>query len=186
MFFLKLDQLLFENIYQAIPHNLFFDWFFLAISLLAHPKIIWFPLVVAFLIFYKQHKGWIIFEAVMAMGIGVVINEYIIKNIFVRIRPFEFYDCISTIDTTADGFSFPSSHTLVAFSFITVIILSTNNTKYQKALIVFAVLVGISRIYLGVHFPLDIIAGALFGILLGWLSSKYLPRFYKQVFHKKL
>lgn len=185
MLFLELDQLLFENIYQAIPHNLFFDWFFLTISLLAHPKIIWFLLVIGFLVFYRKHKGWIIFEAVIAMGLGVVINEYIIKNLFARVRPFEFYDCIHTIDSTASGFSFPSSHALVAFSFITVIILATKNTKIHKALIAFAVLAALSRIYLGVHFPIDVIVGAMLGILLGWLSSKYLPRFYKSAFHKK-
>jgi undecaprenyl-diphosphatase len=185
MLFLKLDQILFESIYQAIPHNLFFDWFFLFFSWLAYPKYIWIPLVIGFIVFIRRHKGWIMFEAVIAMGVGVIINEYVIKNIFSRIRPFEFYDSIQTIDTTANGFSFPSSHALVAFSFITVIILSTKNTRLHKALIAFAVLVGLSRIYLGVHFPLDVIAGAVMGILLGWLASKYLPRFYKVAFSKK-
>ncbi|MBU2229503.1 phosphatase PAP2 family protein [Patescibacteria group bacterium] len=186
MLFLELDQLLFENIYQAIPHNLFFDWFFLFFSWLAYPKIIWIPLVIGFLIFIRQHKGWIMFEAVIAMGVGVIVNEYILKSIFARIRPFEFYESIQTIDTTANGFSFPSSHALVVFSFITVVILSTKSKKIHAALIVFALLVSISRIYLGVHFPVDIIAGAIFGILLGFLASKFLPRFYKRVFHKRL
>ncbi|MFA6391208.1 MAG: phosphatase PAP2 family protein [Patescibacteria group bacterium] len=186
MLLLNLDQLIFEKIYQVIPHNLFFDWFFLLLTTIAHPKIIWFPLIILFLIFYKQHKGWMFFESAIAIGIGVVINEYMVKNIFARLRPFEFYDWVTTIDHTAEGFSFPSSHALVAFSFTMVIILNTKSKLLHKLLIVLAVLICLSRIYLGVHFPGDVITGGIIGALLGWLSSTYLPRFYKALFHKQI
>jgi undecaprenyl-diphosphatase len=186
MLLLNLDHLIFEKIYLVIPHNLFFDWFFLLFTTIANPKIIWFPLIILFLIFYKQHKGWMFFESAIAIGVGVVFSEYIVKNIFVRQRPFEYYDWITTIDHAAEGFSFPSSHALVAFSLATVVILNTKQKWLHNCVIIFAVLVCVSRIYLGVHFIGDVIMGGAIGFLLGWLASKFLPRLYRALYHKQI
>lgn len=102
-----------------------------------------------------------------------LINE-IVKNIFMRSRPIG----INLIDET--GFSFPSGHSMVALSFygfIMYLVLNNNGNKLTKTLFsiggtILILLIGFSRIYLGVHYLSDVIAGVL-------LSMMYLTVFIK-------
>lgn len=182
---LLVDYILFWGFYNALPRLPVFDVFFATISSLGHPNLIWVPLIIGFLLFHHKKKGWILLEAVFAMGIGVVLNEFLIKEIFARPRPFELFANVVSMDPTADGFSFPSSHAIAALSLATVIALSTKDIRIHIGLAIYAVLVCYSRIYLGVHFPLDVLAGAAIGIIMGLLSSNLFPNFYKSLFHKE-
>lgn len=184
---MNLDYQIFNYLYSLFPHNLFFEWIFLIISTLGQARLIWPVLVIGFLLFHKRKIGWIILEASLAMGIGSVLNELLLKNIFERQRPFTIFFNIPNLDTTATGFSLPSSHALAAFSIATVLFLGLKKKWIGILFFVLAILISYSRIYLGVHFPLDVLAGALLGIFFGWIFSKYFPKFYKPLFdkHKK-
>lgn len=102
------------------------------------------------------------------LTLSFLVNE-IMKNIITRSRPIG----INLIEET--GYSFPSGHTMVSlsfYSFIVYLLLKNIKNKPKKitliiSLIIFVTLIGFSRIYLGVHYLTDIIAGLL-------LSSIYL------------
>ena len=78
--------------------------------------------------------------------------------------------------------SFPSGHTTTSFAIATVVFLALRNTKYKwisAIVFVWAALVGISRIYVGVHWPTDVLGGALLGsgvsaMMYAWLAPKIL------------
>lgn len=105
---------------------------------------------------------WFSFASAIVI-VGAFINEYIIKTIFSRSRPT---DIIS-------GFSFPSTHAVLAFAF--AYILSREEPRFAKWFYLLAVFISLSRIYLGVHYPLDIIGGALVGWGVGNFAIKNLP-----------
>ncbi|MDI6725255.1 MAG: phosphatase PAP2 family protein, partial [Methanobacterium sp.] len=112
---------------------------------------------------------------ILAVVLSFFANE-VLKIIFERPRPFVVHyginllaDMGSTVFSPTD-YSFPSGHTVVIFAVCTIF-----GKKYGHLYIFMALacLVGFSRIYLGVHYPLDVIFGALFGISVSLLILRY-------------
>jgi len=77
--------------------------------------------------------------------------------------------------------SFPSGHTSATFAFFTALLLIMREKKYLPLLII-PVLVGISRIMLDVHFPIDVFIGALLGIIIGFLVFRIFRKKYNIFF----
>ena len=113
---------------------------------------------------------------------GGLIVALLLKNLFARPRP-EFGSA-ATYVTTA---SFPSGHSMLsAVVYLTLgVLLARTTTRYRFKLyfitlaLVVSMLVGLSRIYLGVHYPTDVLAGWSFGLiwaLLCWLVAQFLQR----------
>lgn len=89
----------------------------------------------------------------------------LVKRLFSRARPFVCLSQVTMLVLPPDEFSFPSGHTAAAFVVATVVGLSL--TGLLVLLTVVAMLIGVSRVYLGVHYPSDVAAGAMLGVLSG-------------------
>jgi undecaprenyl-diphosphatase len=93
----------------------------------------------------------------------------ILKELFERVRPCNALSDAITPVGCAGGFSFPSNHALNNFA--AAIFLLRLFPAYKWIFLIVAVLISISRIYLGVHYPSDVIGGALIGVAFGYLFS---------------
>lgn len=105
---------------------------------------------------------------VMVAGFAIErVSYYLLKNSFKRNRPPNVIPGFQSVITASDEFSFPSGHTSGAFLTATVLVLllPLDVTAYLYG---WASLVALSRVVLGVHFPLDTVAGALLGSSIGW------------------
>ncbi|MDD5182019.1 MAG: phosphatase PAP2 family protein [Candidatus Nanoarchaeia archaeon] len=109
---------------------------------------------------YIASRNKKIFSALVAV-LGSNLLVFIIKELVHRSRPM--LDLVQTQLAFAAGYSYPSGHTATAFA--AAVILSYCWPKYAKLFYPLAILVGLSRIYLGVHYPTDVIAGAIVGII---------------------
>jgi undecaprenyl-diphosphatase len=94
------------------------------------------------------------------------------KELVARDRPCHVLSGLREIANCSNSFAFPSNHAINSFTAATLIGLSYKRTAY--ALYTLAILIGYSRVYLGVHYPSDVLSGALCGILIGFLGNKYL------------
>lgn len=85
-----------------------------------------------------------------------------LKLIMSRERPYKIFDTLNTFGFNLKDYSFPSGHTTAAFSMATTI--AMNMPRFTIVVFTLAVIVAISRIYLGVHFPTDVAAGMIIGL----------------------
>ena len=96
-------------------------------------------------------------------------SHNVLKEIFERLRPCKTLDDIITPAGCGDTYSFPSNHAFNNFAAATFFFLLYKNLKW--ILFTTAALISISRVYLGLHYPSDVFAGAILGILFGYLFA---------------
>lgn len=115
--------------------------------------------------------GWKGRAAALALIIGVglsdYINSHILKELFSRLRPCHTLTDIRILVDCGPGKSFPSSHAVNNFTM--AMIGAGFYREYRWILFSTAALVAYSRVYVGVHYPFDIIGGAVIGLILGYL-----------------
>lgn len=140
------------------------------ITLLGDGGVFWIVLTVVLLCIPKTRKMGLC--SAIALLLSVIICNVILKNAFARIRPYEVIEEIELLVKRADDWSFPSGHTSASVSAAIALFLAS--TKKQKLFtvwgIVLAAAIGFSRIYVGIHYPTDVIAGAVTGAALGILA----------------
>lgn len=123
--------------------------------------------------FKKTRKaGMYIFLSIVLCG---VINTFGLKLLFMRERPFLAVDLLERVGPIPNGSSFPSSHTTFAFA-LAWMVFWMRKKKWILPAFGYAILVGISRMYLGVHYPSDVIAGVVVAAIFSFLLYKGLER----------
>ena len=107
------------------------------------------------------------FSALCAMLIGLVVVNFTIKPLVARERPWLVIENFVNLVPEKDPNSFPSGHTNAAFAFALAVCVSTPKRWLEVTAACMAVVMGLSRLYVGVHFPSDVLVGALVGSLCG-------------------
>lgn len=133
------------------------------ITTLGNGGMIWIAATIVLLIPKKTRKIGIM-SGVALLG-SLIINNNIIKNIVQRPRPFVTFTDLHILIPTPSEFSFPSGHTSSSFAAAGVLY-SNLPKKVGIPAVILAGLIGLSRLYVGVHYPTDVIAGIIMGVLL--------------------
>ncbi len=138
------------------------------ITSLGNAGIIWILLTIALLIPEKTRKiGCMIACALLA---SLLFNNILLKNMVARVRPYNAMEALVPIVKKPSEFSFPSGHAGSSFAAACVLYRKLPKKQGVWALIL-AALISFSRLYVGVHYPTDILAGAVVGIVCSYIGE---------------
>ena len=165
------------NKIQEIFSCKFLDTVFPFITKFGDGGIIWIALALFFLLFKKTRKIGI--SMGISLIIGFLVGNLFLKNVVARIRPYDLNLEFSLLIPKLSDYSFPSGHTLSSFEGATSIFL--RNKKIGIPALGLAVLIAFSRMYLYVHYPTDVLTGAVLGIGIAFLSSFIVDKFYYKI-----
>ena len=155
----------------------FLDFLVPKITLFGEDGIFWIIVSLCLLAFGKTRK--VGFAMGLSLIFGLVVGNLTMKPLIGRIRPYEIDGVAILVEKLSDG-SFPSGHTMCCFEGA-VSLLLFGCKKWGRPALVLAFLVALSRIYLYVHFPTDVIVGALLGWLFAFVSCKIVTKIYEKV-----
>ncbi len=144
------------------------DGFFKAVTHLGDAGIFWILLTLVLLCFKKTRKAG--FFSAGALAGSVLLNNVILKNAIGRVRPYELIPELKLIIARAKDASFPSGHTAASFASCIAIVPNVKK-RYGIPLIIMACLIAFSRVYVGIHYPSDILGGFLSGLFLGIMAN---------------
>lgn len=153
-----------------------FTPFWKAITFLGDKGWFWIALGIGLLMFQKTRKVGI--AVLLALVIGALITNVTLKNLVARLRPYIYTDRIVSLLPPQSDFSFPSGHTCASFAAAWVCwrrlpgVFRQRGKNMGTMMIFLAILIAFSRVYLGVHYPTDIMGGMAVGIFAGWLACR--------------
>jgi len=142
----------------------------------------WIPFYIVFLIFLFKKMGTRAWKWLLLAIVNIALTDQVSSNFFKpfihRLRPCADPKVVDKVNLLVDhcltSFSFTSSHAANHFG-IAMFIFMSLQPLFKKARFLFLVWAGIisyAQVYVGVHYPMDVIAGALIGILAGWMFAK--------------
>lgn len=153
---------------QSHLRNSVMDVLMSGITALGDAGILWIACTVVFLLIPKTRKAGIVMA--LSLILEALCCNIILKPLVARLRPFEMNTAVQLVIEKPLDFSFPSGHTGAAFAVVSALYFCKNRGWIPA--LVMAVLIAFSRLYLYVHYPTDVLAGALLGMAAGWIAYR--------------
>lgn len=136
-------------------------WILLTILLLALPK--------------TRHVGYMMTAALLGT---LLINNIILKNLVARTRPYEVIEGLTYLVKQPTDLSFPSGHAGCSFA-AACIMFRRLPKRYGVPALILAILISVSRLYVGVHYPSDVLFGTISGIVISYGAEAIVTKLWK-------
>lgn len=147
--------------------NKILDTIMIIITSLGNYSILWIALTIILIVVPKTRRLGL--NVLISLVIKLTLCNLILKPIIARPRPFNLNTSVKLLINKTKDYSFPSGHTASAFAVASTFLFNKN--KYWKTLIIIAILISISRLYLYVHYPTDVLGGIIIGMLSGYVGT---------------
>ena len=164
-------------------HNPVLDKIVVAITSLGNAGIFWILLTIAMLIFCKDKK--VAWTSALALLFSLLVINVILNCTVMRARHYWFDDSVTLLVKNPKDYSFPSGHSSASFASAVSIVQYARYRKQGIAAVVLAALIAISRMYVFVHFPTDVLTGTILGIIEAILAGIIVRFIYRKMEEKK-
>ena len=170
-------------------HNAFFDTLMYWITY----KYTWYPLYLLLIIAIISKYRWqgliICLTMIFAVSISDQITSGFMKPYFGRLRPcydLRIQELVHVVAGCGGKYGFASSHSSTTFGLATTVWLALRQwSTYFRWAFLWAGIIAYSRIYVGVHYPVDILIGACVGIIVGWLMYLLYLKVAQRLFYRQ-
>jgi undecaprenyl-diphosphatase len=166
-----IDNLLLFFIQDNLHHPLL-DPVMLALTWAGEMGLIWY--VIAFGLLFSRRWRLTGLAALAALLLADILGEFVLKEIFRRPRPFLAHPEITLLISGPASFSFPSVHALTSFTAATIF--GGSLRRLAPLFFTLAILIAYSRLYFFVHYPTDVLGGAILGFICGFGALLALKR----------
>ena len=163
---LALDRAIFLFV-NHWPHSALTDALALTLSGIGRWGLIWFVISIILFAREEERDHWFFFPMIVAGVISGFLSEFLLKFLVARPRPTPLMGAM--VVSPMGNYSFPSTHATLAFAF--AYILSREEPRLRVWFYLLAVLIALSRMYLGVHYFSDVLAGAILGHGIGMAAT---------------
>ncbi len=130
---------------------------------------IWIILCLFLLCFRKTRKAGV--AGLLALVLSLLINNVILKRLVARTRPYEVIAGLELLTKKATDFSFPSGHSASSFATAAAVCSTQKGSRWRWLVLIGAVCMAFTRLYIGIHYPSDVICGAISGTLCGLAAA---------------
>ena len=151
-------------------HCPFLDRFFTYIT----HTLFWIPMYILLIVFVLKKIGWKgLGYFLITIGLSDQCSSFWLKPFFKRLRPCYQLQAVHITGQYNGMYGMPSSHASNTFAFATLFCkIFKNKRPYAYLWFIWATIIAYGRIYGGLHYPLDVIFGAVFGATIGWIMNK--------------
>ncbi len=165
-FLVHLDTLLFNLFNQTLTSPVL-DWLMPRLTNLDNWKLLILLIWIALMVWGGKRGRAAALLLILTITLSDQMSSFVIKPLVHRIRPCHVVETVRLLVGCSGSFSFPSSH--ATNSMAAAALFGGFYHKYRWYFYTLAGLIAYSRVYVGVHYPFDVIAGAILGFLVGWL-----------------
>jgi membrane-associated phospholipid phosphatase len=151
---------------------------------------LWLPLYMFFIAYlilnHGKKGGYLILALLLTVGVADITSSRIVKKTVERLRPCndgDIKDKVKLLVRCGGGYSFTSSHATNHFAVAIFLFFACfyNNKRLKWALIAWAASIGFGQIYVGVHYPFDILCGAILGSAIGYFGYRVVKKHFGEL-----
>jgi undecaprenyl-diphosphatase len=164
--FMRSADIYFFHLVNGQGQNFFFDWFMPFMTDLKNFTYV--LLALGILVLWRERKAGVVFLVFIGMTLAITdqFSSHLLKDWVGRVRPCHVIENVHLFTDCNTSYSFPSSHAVNIFA--AAFFLSQPLRRFSLLFYGIAAIVGYSRIYIGIHYPFDVIGGAGIGLLIAW------------------